>query len=212
MKWRKDLAGYAVLLGIFVYIWYLNHIIPLSFGDDYVYQYVWDGSTGWNMFHPLEDHAQLVQNWGDILRSQWSHYLTWGGRTVAHTLAQFVLWQGKWLFDVLNSFAFVLLLLLMYWHSLGGIVTRRLRPSRVLFLFLCVWAFVPALPTVLFWVMGACNYLWTLDILLLFLLPYVRHFFRRGTGGSAWWQAALMLPFGVIAGWTNENTVCWCIW
>lgn len=211
MKWRKDLAGYAVLLGIFVYIWYLNHIIPLSFGDDYVYQYVWNGSTGWNMFHPLEDHAQLVQNWGDILRSQWSHYLTWGGRTVAHTLAQFVLWQGKWLFDVLNSFAFVLLLLLMYWHSLGGIVTRRLRPSRVLFLFLCVWAFVPALPTVLFWVMGACNYLWTLDILLLFLLPYVRHFFRRGTGGSAWWQAALMLPFGVIAGWTNENTVCWCI-
>ncbi|MBQ1876025.1 MAG: hypothetical protein II145_04865 [Selenomonas sp.] len=210
MKWRKDLAGYAVLLGIFVYIWYLNHIIPLSFGDDYVYQYVWDGSTGWNMFHPLEDNAQLVQSWGDIFRSQWSHYFTWGGRTVAHTLAQWVLWQGKWLFDILNSFAFVLLLLLIYWHSLGGKVTGHLRPTRLLFIFLCVWAFVPALPTVLFWVLGACNYLWMLDILLVFLLPYVRHFFQRGTGGK-WWQAAVMLPFGVIAGWTNENTVCWCI-
>ncbi len=149
------------------------------------------------MFHPLEDNAQLVQSWGDIFRSQWSHYFTWGGRTVAHTLAQWVLWQGKWLFDILNSFAFVLLLLLIYWHSLGGKVTGHLRPTRLFFIFLCVWAFVPALPTVLFWVLGACNYLWMLDILLVFLLPYVRHFFQRGTGGK-WWQAAVMLPFGVI--------------
>lgn len=208
---RKTVASYVILLAIFSYMLFLNQMIPLSFGDDYVYRYVWDGSTGWNMFHPLEDNAQLVQSWSDIVRSQWSHYFTWGGRTVAHTMAQFVLWQGKWLFDILDAGFTVLLVVLIHWLSTGGEVTWRLKPSRLLFIFVCLWAFLPSFSTTFLWVLGACNYLWTACIVLAFLLPYVRHYFRDQGNESPAWRTALMMPCGVIAGWTNENTVCWFI-
>ena len=67
--------------------WYFNFCTPLDF-DDYIYSYVW---TAGNMERPLAETAQRVNSFKDIFQSQWNHYFTWGGRSVAHILLQFFL-------------------------------------------------------------------------------------------------------------------------
>ena len=48
-------------------------------------------------------------------RGHIGHYFTWGGRTVAHVLAQFFLWKGKTLFNIANALVSVLLVFELYW-------------------------------------------------------------------------------------------------
>ena len=201
----RKLASYLLLLAIFVLMYVLNCQMPLSYGDDYIYSFVWEN---WRMLEPLPEEVHRVTGWGDILRSQWSHYFTWGGRTVAHTLAQFFLWQGKALFNVCNALMAVVLVLLIYWISDEGRVHCDFEPSRLAWIFFVLWAFTPGFPSVFLWLTGACNYLWTSVLMLLFLLPYVRYYFL---GTSPPGGARLMAPLGLIAGWTNENTVGWAL-
>ncbi len=201
---RKFLS-FLLLLAVFVLMFILNCQMPLSYGDDYIYSFVWED---WRMMDPLPETAHRVAGWGDLLRSQWSHYFSWGGRTFAHTLAQFFLWQGKALFNVCNALMAVLLVLLIYWTADEGRVGFDLEPSRVAWIFFVLWAFTPGFPTVFLWLTGACNYLWTSVLLLLFLFPYVRYYFR---GISPPGGAFLMAPLGLFAGWTNENTVGWAL-
>ena len=80
------------LIFLFLFMYLLNCLFPL-YMDDYVYSYIWDGSDGWNMLHPLKENAQRVNSFSDIAESLWSHYFTWGGRIPAHVLVQFFVWQ-----------------------------------------------------------------------------------------------------------------------
>nr|WP_308611901.1 DUF6056 family protein [uncultured Dialister sp.] len=59
------------------------------------------------------------------------------------------------------------------------------------------------------WLSGACNYLWAMVLLLLFLIPYIRHYFTDGEVEYGSWLAPVMFLLGLAAGDTNENTICW---
>ena len=95
-KQNINKRGLLVLLGIYLFLYILNWLTPLGFGDDYLYSFVWQGNA---MNVPLPANAVRVSSFSDLLASQWSHYLTWGGRSVAHTIAQFFLWKGKGIFN-----------------------------------------------------------------------------------------------------------------
>ena len=97
---KKALASFA---GIFLFLYILNYLTPMCFGDDYLYSFIWQGQP---MFVPLGEEVPRVSSWYDLFVSQKSHYLTWGGRTVAHVLAQLFLWIGKDVFNFLNAFYF----------------------------------------------------------------------------------------------------------
>ena len=75
----------AVLVGIFCLIWYFNWCTPLIC-DDYVYSFIWQDKI---MGIALPETAEKISGITDIIYSQWQHYFSWGGRTVAHSLAQF---------------------------------------------------------------------------------------------------------------------------
>ncbi len=193
-----------------LFIFLMNCLFPLSYGDDYVYSFLWDGANGWNMYLDLPENARRVGSFGDIFISQWSHYFTWGGRIPAHVLVQFFLWQGKWLFNIFNTAIFMFLLLLLYWMSLGGRITWKLKAERFLFLFFAVWAFCPDFSVVTLWLTGSCNYLWMLVLLFVFLTFYVRSYFLLPLPMGKLF-AVFMFFLGILAGWTNENTVCWLV-
>ena len=89
--------------GIYLFLYILNYLHPMSFGDDYLYSFIWQGKP---MFEPLSEEAVRVSSWHDLLVSQWSHYLTWSGRTVAHVLAQLFLWAGKDIFNIFRNIYF----------------------------------------------------------------------------------------------------------
>ena len=198
-----------VFAGIFVFLYILNYLHPLSFGDDYLYSFIWQGQP---MNVPLSETAERVSSWKDIFASQRSHYFTWGGRTVAHILAQFFLWMGKRTFDFFNAFISVILVAEIYWCIHKGKILLNFKPKTVCWIFFVLWAFTPGFSPVFLWLTAACNYLWTSVILIAFLLLYIQKYycFSKILCPQKFFPF-LMLLFGIIAGWTNENSVCWII-
>ena len=199
-----------LLLGIFVLAWYFNYSYPLLW-DDYVYSYVFTAQS-FSTSLPLD--AKRVTGIDDIIVSQYNHYFSWGGRLVAHTIAQFFLWTGKLFFNIFNALVFLLIILEILWIANKGNVNFDFQFDEVLWTFSLFWIFSVFLSDCLTWLTISCNYLWTTAILLLFLLFYVRAYFRP--------EAKLFLSdklpvnfslffFGVVAGCTNENTVCFVI-
>lgn len=194
---------------IFLFFYYLNMLTPICFGDDYVYSFVWEGHS---MFEPMTEQARRLSSFHDLLVSQWSHYLTGNGRAVSHTIVQFFLWVGKDIFNIFNAFISVLLIMEIYWCANKGRVTVSFKTSNLVLIFFALWAFTPSFPSVFLWLSGACNYLWPAVFLLGFLLPYIRkYYFLKNRIDKNRWFRFVMFFTGVIAGWSNENSVCWII-
>ena len=211
MKFEKVDNCFLLCSAIFLLIYALNVLQPMSYGDDYLYSFVWDGSNGWNMSQPLPEHAKRVESFADIFESQYSHYFTWGGRVPAHILVQFFLWQGKALFNVANAAIFLLLLLEIAWLSMGGRVTMKIPAKRLAWIFFAVWSFMPGFCPVVTWLTGSCNYLWMTVIVLAFLIPWVRWFRGKSEMKDTPFKSVFMFLGGILCGWTNENTICWLI-
>ena len=199
-----------LIICIYLFIYFLNYLTPLSFGDDYVYSFIWSGHS---IHTPLPETVERVSGVRDILVSQWSHYFTGNGRISAHLFVQFFTWQGKDIFNIANSLVFVLLILEIYWISARGNVSlKKLKPGTLWGLFVSLWAFTPGFNPVFLWLAGACNYPWMAVFLLGFLTPYVRKFysFHENLGTNSFFSFK-MFALGVITGCGNENSVCWII-
>ncbi len=194
---------------IYLFLYILNCLHPMSFGDDYLYSFIWQGKP---MSEPLSKDAVRVSSLHDIIVSQWSHYFTWGGRTVAHVLAQFFLLMGKNVFNYFNALIAVVLVAEIYWCTHKGNVSLDFKAETICWISFVLWAFTPGFSPVFFWLTAACNYLWTNVILLAFLIPYIRKYYSSlGKIEESIFFAFLMFVFGIVAGWTNENSVCWII-
>ncbi len=198
-----------IIAAAFLFFYILNLLMPLAFGDDYLYAFIWQGNP---MNVPLTEDAVKVTSFGDLLLSQISFYYTWSGRVVNNTLSQLFVWAGKGIFNIFNAFACVLLVLEIYWCANKGKITFQFDIYRLAWLFLFFWLFTPSFPSVVFWLVGACHYLWPAVFLTGFLIPYIHKFYfseKQIVRNRRF--SCFMFLFGVIAGCTNENSVCWVI-
>ncbi len=204
---NKSTAG--ILFGFFLFYYIFNSFHPLSFGDDYLYSFVWQGKS---MYTPLTEDAVRVSSWRDLLLSQWSLYLTWGGRTLGQTLTQLFLWLGKDIFNILNALVSVILIAEICWCADKGRVSLDFKPVFACWVFFALWAFSFGFSTVFFWLTGACIYLWPTVFLLGFMIPYIKkYYYFDEPFGTTHLFALGMFFLGLIAGWGNENSVCWII-
>lgn len=203
---RRVLITFACLFSFF-YI--LNSLIPRAFGDDYLYAFIWQGHS---MFTPLSEDAVRISSLKDILVSQWSHYFTWSGRAISHTIIQLFIWLGKPVFNIFNAAVSVLLIIEIYWCAHKGKISTQFYAGTICWIFFMLWAFTPGFSGVFLWISGACNYLWTAVFLLAFLLPYIRkyYFFEEKLAKNSFFKC-IMFILGIIAGWSNENSICWVI-
>ena len=119
---KKNIEVFIVIILIYFIMLGLNFLTPLFYGDDLVYAFIWPNQF---MNVPLPDNVERINSVNDILVSQLRHYFTGNGRTVAHLFVQFFVWQGKWLFNFVNSFVFVLLVLQIHWISDRGIISFK---------------------------------------------------------------------------------------
>lgn len=188
----------------------LNFLVPLYYGDDLVYAFIWPNQY---MNVPLPENVVRVNSVADILVSQWNHYFTCNGRTIAHLFVQFFVWQGKWLFNIVNPLVFVLLIFQIYWISNEGKVSfQNLRAGSICWIFFVLWTFVADFYSVYLWLAGACNYMWSTVILLFFLIPYIQKYFNSNRRIIQTCKMKfLFFCLGICAGWGNENTICWII-
>lgn len=169
---------------IFITMLIMNFLTPLI-ADDYTY------SFGLN--------NKKISNIGDIFIKQYYHYLKWGGRSVAHTIAQFFLMIGKNIFNIANSLIYCVMVYLIYLHSKLG---EKDNSKIIIIINLLLWFMLPVFGQSCIWLIGSCNYMWTTVIILLFLLPFNKDSIKKDT----WLITLGMFLLGIIAGWTNENT------
>lgn len=187
---KKILWGLIILI-CFSIILFLNVLTPMI-ADDFGYLYIFG-------------EKEQVSSLSDLIHSQKNHYMWWGGRSVVHFMAQALLQAPPLLADVLNSIVYILFISLIYFHIKG----RDKKSSLSLFILmnLAVWFSIPMFGDTVLWITGSANYLWGTSIVLLFLLPYRLYSGTENKVSKEVWMSALMLVFGIIAGWTNENTV-----
>ncbi len=102
---KSGLFWAIAVLVCFSVIFILNILTPLI-SDDFAYKFVYG-----------ED--RLVSSVGDILESQKNHYYMWGGRSIVHFIAQVLLLLPPTIADLLNSFAYMGYILLVYYHIKG---------------------------------------------------------------------------------------------
>lgn len=174
-----------VLLLIAVAIYRLNRYTPLM-ADDFGLSIVANTYDLKSAFNLLLDY-----------------YFSWGGRVIVHSIAFFFLSMDKSVFNVANTLAYTLLNLLILFHALGK---NFWSPIALIFANFMLFMFTPAFGQDFLWLDGAANYLWGIDIALLFLVPYRlqaekdENIFKHNKA-----SALLFLFFGIIAAWTNEN-------
>lgn len=182
-KITKKQITIVMFSAIFIFMFVLNFLTPLI-ADDFSYSFGADGR---------------IKNLYDIYNKQVDHYFTWGGRTVAHTVAQIFLLFPKIIFSIANTFAYVLLIYLIYRVARGK---SEDKPILVIAINLLLWFVLPVFGQTCLWLIGSCNYLWTTDIILIFMLKYMEN---KPTKRKIL-SMVLMFLLGIIAGWTNENT------
>ena len=182
-KITKKQITIVIFSVIFIFMFVLNFLTPLI-ADDFSYSFGADGR---------------IKNLYDIYNKQVDHYFTWGGRTVAHTVAQIFLLFPKIIFSIANTFAYVLLIYLIYRIVRGK---SEDKPILVIAINLLLWFVLPVFGQTCLWLIGSCNYLWTTDIILIFILKYMEN---KPTKRKIL-SMILMFLLGIIAGWTNENT------
>ncbi|MBQ7822210.1 MAG: hypothetical protein IJ391_08020 [Clostridia bacterium] len=186
---------FALVLVITAQMYVLNSQTSLC-RDDYSYSYTF----------AVTENKFRIENFRQVIESQINHYRVLNGRAVTHTLAQTFLIFDKYVFDIFNTAAFVALLLLISFHASPE--RRCGSPVMLLAAFIGLWFFTPAFGDSYLWLTGACNYLWGIFIILLYLIPQSAAY--SGVRAPALTTRIVLTPLyfilAVIAGATNENT------
>ena len=176
----------CVRFTVFILILILNILTPLI-SDDFVYS---DASGFFDIFH-----------------KEYIQYMTWTGRSVAHIIDRFFLLMPKIIFDLANSVMFCIHVDLIALHAAGN--REKVTPLLYCLITLAIFLCAPLFGQTILWETGACNYLWTTTIILAFLWQY-RSYQIKETDHNPYYIVWMFL-FGIVAGWTNENTGGACI-
>lgn len=187
-------SRYLILWVVTVFICFsvllfLNILTPLI-SDDFAYLFIYGESA-------------RVATIGDVVQSQVNHYYQWGGRSIVHFIAQILLMLPPLAADILNTLVYMAYAYLIYLHIRGKNANRI---SVFILVNLAVWFLQPVIGDTILWITGAANYLWGTTLILLLLLPYRLYNGVNCKGIRLIFASLGMLIFGVIAGWTNENT------
>lgn len=175
-------AGCSAVLFILAALIYYFSCSIIWMGDDIIYQYIFPADD-----IPFSNDFEKVKSVGDVAVSQWHHYFTTNGRTVAHILVQvFCGLLGQQWFAVFNASAYVILTLVVL--RCAGIRHPRFADtaSVAMMLLLCM-------PTV----MGpSCQigYIWMAILSLLFILLFLN------PPHCSIISATLLFVFGILAG------------
>ena len=165
-----------------------NHWTPYA-ADDYSY-----------MFN-LSDGSRMTSI-GQIFSSLAVHYTKYGnGRLVSHFFVMLFLIGSKWIFNLVNAFLFVLLILSIY-----HLTSHKKACSLLLFFAIptLLWLYMPAYGQIFLWLDGSINYMWGYLFALLFLNIYIS-LLRGKSLLDKKWKLILFCLFTFLFGNYSEN-------
>lgn len=100
LETNKKLRESIIILILIFFLFLILNILTPIIADDFGYALNLD-----------KNHLRGIK---DIINFQIVHYNAWGGRSVAHTIAQFFLMLPKWIFNIFNSLCFTCLIYFIY--------------------------------------------------------------------------------------------------
>ena len=176
MKKYSWVLLFFVSLGIFAA---RNFLFPL-FVDDYAYAFKWTEKYGNLMdYDKMPDEVpnfERIESISDIVKSQYTHYMNWGARPIGLGLNQFFMMFDKKIFNMANTLAFAILILLMYSLSQKAQGLKDISFGRLLWLIFALWFCLPEFSVTMLWECGACVYLFMTVIQCAFLIPYAKRY------------------------------------
>lgn len=147
--------------------------------------------------------SEGTSSFGEMINTALKSYQNWGGRFTASLFTAIFACLPAFLFDVLNTLAYLLVTALIYLICKGNH-----QHSLVLYagIHIMLWVCVPDYGQVMFWMCGSANYLWT-TLPILGLIYIYRNY-------SYCYEKALHNPIlgiftfllGIIAGCGMENS------
>ena len=201
MKKYSWVLLFFVSLGIFAA---RNFLFPL-FVDDYAYAFKWTEKYGNLMdYDKMPDEVpnfERIESISDIVKSQYTHYMNWGARPIGLGLNQFFMMFDKKIFNMANTLAFAILILLMYSLSQKAQGLKDISFGRLLWLIFALWFCLPEFSVTMLWECGACVYLFMTVIQCAFLIPYAKRYNDKDYNFSL----PLIIILGFLAGCTNEG-------
>lgn len=186
---NKNTSIYIIFTLLFVVLLCLNFFTVETVQDDYLYKFAWINKD--SMQSPYR-----INTIGDVISSQYFHYLYQNGRFVPHFILQFfdgVLSKG--LFNVLNSFVFCLLI----W-MINKIGKREIRVSLLLLSIGLVFFLAPLFKETVLWFAGSVNYLWSFVFALLFVF-ICKYVWNKPIND----RIVVWSPLAIFLGWVNEG-------
>jgi hypothetical protein len=171
-------------------------------GVSFIAIYIYNVLTP-QMSDELQFDASLYNSVLDIIKLVYQSYMTWNGRSVVQFIMNCFLMTPKWFFNIMNSFCFVLLTVLMYLNIEGR---KKYDCFIYLLINLAIWQFGVSFDQTILWESGACNYLWGAVIILGFVTLYRYKLNNIDSVKHGRILAILLFIFGIMAGWCNENT------
>lgn len=181
---RKNRIIFGGCVGIsFVAILIYNFLTPLM-SDDLLFD------------------KSIYRSFFDIIRQEYHQYLTWNGRSVLQIILKIFSITPKWLFNIFNSVAYVVTMLLIY-KSIRG--RKYYDYGLYVLINVLFWFLAVDFSQTVLWLGGACNYLWGVMIILGYIVLY-RSFMDREEVKSGIGIGLLLFFYGIVAGWGNENT------
>ncbi len=145
---------------------------------------------------------ERITSFFQIFPSLAAHAEKMNGRLIAHFLTHLFLLLPKSIFDIANTAVFLLQIALI---TRIGSREKASSPWLPVFAFFSLWLFEPAFGQVNFWLDGACNYLWSSAVALLFLYPFAMRYLRGRVIEKAS-AHILFVIFGFFAGNFMENS------
>lgn len=192
------------MLLIFMAVFFVRNLLMPMASDDIPYAFIWDGADRGNLLDGVGER-QRITSFADIVTSQYSHYMTWGGRILGIGLTQLFAWEGKHLFNILNPLVFTALALLIF-QIATGLKLREMNRTYMLWTLIAFWLLLPDSFQTTVWMCGSCVFLWMAVIELLFLLPFaLKYWHPKFWQRPPRWSTPLMAFGGLCAGWSVET-------
>ncbi len=160
------------------------------------------------------DTVHTANNFFDLFKQEAEHWMSHTGRSVSHMILRVFLYINvKAVFNIVAGAVFVTLSLLIYANIQG----KKDYDVKVYgFILTMLWFFDPCIANTVFWEDGACNYMFTMTIIMGFITLYRKSLDPMNvslisgkvapSGEKSWLFALGMFLYGIIAGWCNENT------
>lgn len=162
---KQKIATVAILSITAIIFFCLNFFVPY-YDDDvwYALRYI-PGET-----------LSPITNFGDILISQYHHYINENSRGLIHiTLQSLLAIFPDYGFDIVNTLVFIVLLWCM--ASFTQQNNKSVLPSTLLMTIAGIYWLLPDMDYLFYWAAGSLNYLWPSVAILSFMLmwQYIAH-------------------------------------